>query len=105
MHLYGWVILIALLFGLGLLLKRSWLAQQAHEEQSEIPDAPLSSAQSRIAQVAKSVQERVQGVRNGLAGKEEDNAVAQFRKLAPHAFSAHPELHQWVGALDRKSVV
>lgn len=105
MHLYLWVILIALLFGLGLVLKRTWLAQQATEEQPNEDEPSTPGEQSRLTQLTNSVLERVQALRNGLAGKEQDTAVAQFREWAAHAFGREPEIQQWLSLLTNDQIM
>ncbi|MEZ4678302.1 MAG: hypothetical protein R2932_29215 [Caldilineaceae bacterium] len=104
MHLLTWVIIIAILFVLGLVLKRTPLAQQAQVEQPDGSEAASPMAQLGLARFTNNVRGRVQALRNGLVGTAQDPMVTQFRAWAPQAFAKHPAIQQWLAALTDEQI-
>lgn len=99
MHFYTWVIVIAILLGSGVLLRRIWGVQKEDREASEtVTDA--SDAQAGLAaQAINSLRGRLHNLRNSLDGAQPENEVTQFRDWAASAFSDVPEIEGWLAAL------
>ncbi|HRW06377.1 MAG TPA: hypothetical protein P5121_14835 [Caldilineaceae bacterium] len=105
MHILPWVLLIALLIGLGMFLKRTWLAQQAAAATAEESDpASTEVAKGFAAQMKGMFQERVQGLQRALGREDQVDTVALFREWAAQNFTANPEIRHWLTALTDEQI-
>ncbi|MCB0183751.1 MAG: hypothetical protein KDE31_05780, partial [Caldilineaceae bacterium] len=100
MHILPWVFLIALLIGLGIVLKRAWLAREAEAATPEASDpASTETPKDFAAQMKGLFQERLQGLQRAWGREDQADTVARFREWAAKNFTANPEVRQWLAAL------
>lgn len=100
MHIFGWLIIIGVLFGLGIVLKNKYLNQQTQAATSlEESDASVATAPSGFARLTTELKNRVQTFRNGSGKKSPQQRASLFRQWANQAFTSEPEIQQWLEML------
>lgn len=103
MHIISGAIVIALLFGLGLVLKRVWLerkqASVAEGEEAASTDEHGTNNSGFSTQLVGVVQSRWQQLRRGLGSEEENDEITQFRTWVTTAFTDDPDLVPWLTTL------
>ncbi|MCB0093295.1 MAG: hypothetical protein KDE54_35645 [Caldilineaceae bacterium] len=104
MHILIWVIVIAMLIGLGMILKRNLLANQAAALADEPPAAQKGFAAHLTYSLTNMVQERLQKLPLGLGRQKKVDTVAQFRAWAAGSLAANREVQQWLDALNDEQI-
>lgn len=104
MHFYTWAFIIVLLIITGVILKRAWLARQADENAPEQAGDQQAAEIGIVAQLTHTLQNRIEGLRNGFGGTEQDIA-AQFREWAADAFTTAPDIQTWLDTLSDEQIM
>ncbi len=120
MHFLAWAMIIGLMIGIGILLKRSWLSSLESEdtaatETGAASEMPAAGAGSVANQFAIGLQSRVQGLRSGIgelgvrltgSGNRAPNDVATlFRHWSATAFVKDPEIQMWLASLTDEQIL